>query len=70
MNFQEQFEMDDIQKALEYSMKETFKDLEKNLPEEPEGDKGILIHFIEMASGNLLSRRFLIENKIEVKIFF
>jgi len=58
--------MDEIQKAIEFSLNDTLNTLNKNLPKEPEEGSGIVIHFIELASGNLISRRFSNENKIEV----
>lgn len=58
--------MDEIQKAMEYSLNDTLNTLKINLPKEPEEGNGIIIHFIELANGNLSSRRFYKENKIEV----
>jgi hypothetical protein len=63
--------MDEIRKAMEFSLNDTLSSLDIKLPKEPseENGKSIILHFIESVKGNLISRRFSKENKIEV-IFF
>lgn len=55
---------------MEYSLKDTLKEIEKSLPKEPDGEGiSITIHFIDSSNGNLFSRRFLSSNKIQVNFF-
>jgi hypothetical protein len=68
--------MDEIRKAIEFSLNDTLSNLDLKLPKEPKEENkneygnSIILHFIESANGNLISRRFSKENKIEVNKFF